>query len=33
MHGVKDINIKNRMYNVLDDMMNIKNLDPNKIRP
>ena len=26
----KDINIKNRTYYFFDDMINIKNLDPNK---
>ena len=31
MNSVKEINIKNRMYYFLDDLINIKNLDPNKI--
>ena len=28
----KDIDIKNRTYNLFEDMINIKNLDPNKIK-
>ena len=29
---VKDIDIKNRTYNFLNDMINIKNFDPNIIK-
>ena len=32
MSSVKEIDIKNRMYYFFDDMINIKNLDPNKIK-
>ena len=28
----KDIDIKNRMFYLFDDMINIKNTDPNKIK-
>ena len=28
----KDIDTKNRTYNFFDEMINIKNLDPNKIK-
>ena len=31
MNCVKETDIKNRRYYFLDDMINIKNLDPNKI--
>ena len=29
---LNEINIKNRTYNFLDDMINIKTIDPNKIK-
>ena len=29
---LKEIDVKNRTYYFLDDMNNIKNLDPNKIK-
>ena len=32
MSNVREINIKNRTYNVYDDMINIKNLDPINIQ-
>ena len=32
MNGLKEINIKNRTYYIFDDMINIKKLDPNKIK-
>ena len=32
MNSVKEINIKNCTYYFFDDMINIKNLDPNKIK-
>lgn len=32
MSNVREINIKNRTYNVYDDMINIKNLDPINIK-
>ena len=32
MNSVKDINIENRTYYFFDDMVNIKSLDPNKIK-
>ena len=32
MNSVKEIVIKNRMHHFFDDMINIKNLDPNKIK-
>ena len=32
MNSVKEIDIKNCLYYFLDDMINIKNLNPNKIK-
>ena len=32
MNSVNDINIENRTYYFFDDMINIKSLDPNKIK-
>ena len=32
MNSLKETNIKNRTYYFLDDMINIKNLDPSKIQ-
>ena len=32
MNSVREIDIKNRMYYFLNDIINIKNLDPNKIK-
>lgn len=32
MSNVREINIKNRTYNLFDDMINIKNLDPINIK-
>ena len=32
MHSIKEINIKHHIYYFFDDMINIKNFDPNKIR-
>ena len=32
INSVKEIDNKNRTYNFFDDMINIKNLDPNKIK-
>ena len=32
MNSVKEINVKNRIYNFCDGMINIKNLDSNKIK-
>ena len=32
MNNVKEIDVKNRTYHFLGDMINIKNLDPNKMR-
>ena len=32
MNSVKEIVIKNRMHYFFDDMINVKNLDPNKIK-
>ena len=32
MSNVREINIKNRTYNLFDDMINIKNLDPTNIK-
>ena len=32
MNSVKEIVIKNRMYHFFDEMINIKNLDLNKIK-
>ena len=31
-YKLKDIDIKNRICNFIDDMINSKNLDPNKIK-
>ena len=32
MNSVKEIDSKNRTYYFLDDMVNMKNFDPNKIK-
>ena len=32
MNSLKEINVKNRTYYIFGDMINIKNLDPNKIK-
>ena len=32
MESIKQINIKNRTYYFFNDMMNIKNFDPNRIK-
>ena len=32
MSNVREINIKNRTYNLFDDMITIKNLDPINIK-
>ena len=32
MNCVREIDVKNRMYNFLDDMINIRNSHPNKIK-
>ena len=32
MGSIKEINIKNRTYYFLDDMINIKNFDPNLLK-
>ena len=32
MNGIKEINIKNRTYYFFNDIINVKSLDPNKIK-
>lgn len=32
MNGMKEIDIKNRMDYLFDDMINIENLSPNKVK-
>ena len=32
MNSVKEVNVKNINYYLFDNMINIKNLDPNKIK-
>ena len=32
MNSVKEINVKNNTHNCFDEMINIKNLNPNKIK-
>ena len=32
MNGIKEIDIKNRTYYFFNDIINVKNLDPNKIK-